>query len=116
MGTVLGLVLDLGVDGSVLVLSKCLDNQLCFAPKHLGSVLVWNKLIDLNRVLENLENLQYRVKSGKFGHQVNSDIHLQTVEIQMSRLIRIFTVCLVNLFFYSNNLNMKQTRSLSQFT
>ena len=45
-----------------------------------------------------------RVKSGKFGRQVNSDIHLQTVEIQkrrllMSRLIRIFTVCLVNLFF-----------------
>ena len=42
-----------------------------------------------------------RVKSGKFGHQVNSDTRLQTVEIQMrrllmSRLIRIFTVCLVN--------------------
>ena len=47
--------------------------------------------------------LDPRVK-GKFGHQVNSDIRLQTVEIQMrrllmSRLIRIFTVCLVNLFF-----------------
>ena len=45
-----------------------------------------------------------RVKSGNFGHQVNSDIHLQTVDIQMrrllmSRLIRIFTACLVNLFF-----------------
>ena len=44
-----------------------------------------------------------RVKSGKFGHQVNLDTRLQTVEIQMrrllmSRLIRIFTVCLVNLF------------------
>ena len=44
-----------------------------------------------------------RVKSGKFRHQVNSDTHLQTVEIQMrrllmSRLIRIFTVCLVILF------------------
>ena len=43
-----------------------------------------------------------RVKSGKCGHQVNLDT--QTVEIQMrrllmSRLIRIFTVCLVNLFF-----------------
>ena len=74
MGTVLGLVLDLGVDGSVLVQSKCLDNQMCFTPKHLGSVLVWNRLIGLNRVLETLENLQYRVKSGKFGHQVNSDI------------------------------------------
>ena len=52
--------------------------------------------------------LQYsflnRVKSDKFGHQINSDTRLQTVEIQMrrllmSRLIRIFTVCLVNLFF-----------------
>ena len=44
-----------------------------------------------------------RVKSGSSGHQVDSDIHLKTVEIQMrrllmSRLIRI-TVCLVNLFF-----------------
>ena len=29
----------------------------------------------------------YRVKSGTFGHQVNSDIHLQTVEIQMRRLL-----------------------------
>ena len=38
-----------------------------------------------------------RVKSGNFGHQVNSDIHFQTVEI---RLIRIFTVCLVNLVFF----------------
>ena len=46
-----------------------------------------------------------KVKSGKFGHQVNSDTYLQTVEIQMrrllmSRLIRIFTVCLVNLFLF----------------
>ena len=45
-----------------------------------------------------------RVKSGNFGHRVNSDKHLQTVKIQMrrllmSRLIRIFIVCLVNLFF-----------------
>ena len=42
----------------------------------------------------------YRVKSGNFGQQVNSDIPLQTVEIQMrrllmSRLIWISTVCLV---------------------
>ena len=41
---------------------------------------------------------------GKVGHQVNSDSRLQTVEIQMrqllmSRLIRIITVCSVNLFF-----------------
>ena len=45
-----------------------------------------------------------RVKSGIFGHQVNSDTHLQTMEIQMrrllmSRLIKIFTACLANLFF-----------------
>ena len=51
-----------------------------------------------------IKMLRYRIKSGKFGHQVNSDAHLQTVEIQlrrllMSRIIRIFTVCLVNLFF-----------------
>ena len=44
------------------------------------------------------------VKSSKFGHQVSSDTRLQIVEIQMrrllmSRLIRIFTVCLGNLFF-----------------
>ena len=28
-----------------------------------------------------------RVKSGKFGHQVNSDTDLQTVDIQMRRLL-----------------------------
>ena len=55
-----------------------------------------------------------RIKSDNFGHQVNSDIYLQTVEIQMrrllmSRLIRIFTACLVNFFFHSNDQNMKQT-------
>ena len=46
-----------------------------------------------------------RVKSGKFGHQVNLDTRLQIVEIQMrrllmSRLIGIFTVCLDNLFLF----------------
>ena len=45
---------------------------------------------------------RYRVKSGNFGHQVNSE---QTVKIQMkwllmSRLIRIFTVCLVIFFIF----------------
>ena len=45
-----------------------------------------------------------RVKSSKFGHQVNSDTRLQTVEIQMrrllmSRLIRIFTVCVSYFLF-----------------
>ena len=53
--------------------------------------------------LPQMHRLLTRVKSGKFGHRVNSDTHLQTVEIQMrrllmSRLIRIFTVCLVKLF------------------
>ena len=62
-----------------------------------------------DRAMSNLEvGIMYlqsmRVKSGNFGHQVNSDIHLQTVEIQMRRLlmsrpIRIFTICLVTLFF-----------------
>ena len=54
-----------------------------------------------------LQKYNGRVKSGNFGHQVNSDIRLQTVEIQMrrlllSRLIGIFTVCLVNLFYSDN--------------
>ena len=77
--------------------------------------------------LDNLTMFTYQqsflcmVKSGNLGHQVNSDIHLQIVEILMrrllmSRLIRIFTVCFISLFFYSKNLKMKQTRSLSKFT
>ena len=50
--------------------------------------------------------LNNRVKAGNFGQRVNSDIHMQTVKLQMrrllmSRLIRIFTVCLVNLIFIS---------------
>ena len=58
----------------------------------------------LTYVSINHDKLRFRVKYGKFGHQVNSDTHLQTVEIQMrrlpmSRLIRIATVCLVNIFF-----------------
>ena len=59
-----------------------------------------------------------RVKSCNFGHHVNSDIQLQTVEILMRRLlmsslIRIYTVCLVYLFLF---LIMKQqTRLLSDF-
>ena len=47
--------------------------------------------------LFQVNNRNSRVKSGNFGHQVNSDIHLQTVEIQMRRLF----ICLV--IFYSNN-------------
>ena len=46
-----------------------------------------------------------KIKSGKFGRRVNSDTDLQTVIIQMrrllrSRLIRIFTACLGNLFLF----------------
>ena len=41
-----------------------------------------------NRVLNGYTVFLYltRVKSGNFGHQVNSDIHLKTVEIQMRRV------------------------------
>ena len=55
--------------------------------------------------LDQYKRTEGRVKSGKVGHLVNSDTPLQTVEILMrrilmSRLIRIFTVCLVNLFLF----------------
>ena len=51
---------------------------------------------------------RYWVKSGNSGHHLNSNKHLKTVKIQMrrllvSRLIRIFTVCLVYLLFHSSN-------------
>ena len=54
--------------------------------------------------LPGMKGDQGRVKSGNFGHQVYSDILLQTVKIPMrwllmSRLIRIFIVCSCNLFF-----------------
>ena len=47
-----------------------------------------------------------------FGHRVNSDIQI----CNQWKSIRIFTVCLVSLCFYSNNQNIKQTWSLSEFT
>ena len=40
-----------------------------------------------------------RVKSGNFGQRLSSEIHLQTVEIQMRHLIRISTFFLVNIVF-----------------
>ena len=66
-----------------------------------------------SKMMKNVFLSTISAKSGKFGHQVTLDTHLQTVEIQMrrlfmSRLIRIFTVCLVN-YFYSNNWTMKQS-------
>ena len=58
------------------------------------------KLVDGRQISRKYKiHTNARVKSGNFGHQVNSDKHLQTVEILMSRLIRILTVCFVNLFF-----------------
>ena len=55
----------------------------------------------------NVLHFVSEIKLGNFGHQVNPDIHLQIVKIQMkrllmSRLIRIFTVCLV-IFIPSRN-------------
>ena len=61
----------------------------------------------------------HRVKSSKFGHLVNSDTHLQTVIIQMrrllmSRLIRVFTDNLGNLYLFQY---LKyETKSLSEFS
>ena len=63
--------------------------------------------------------------SGNFGQWVNSDIHLQTVKIQMSGmrrlLIRIFTDCLVNSFLfqwfsYEGNKIAVQIKWVSEFT
>ena len=51
------------------------------------------------RIGKSIAQVSVRVKLGKFGHQENSDTHLQTVEIQMSRPTRIFTVCLAYLIF-----------------
>ena len=69
----------------------------CICPIKKSARLVWAWSNTFTTFL-------FRVKSGNFGHQVNSDIHLQTLEIQMrrllmSRLIRLFTVCLDNWFF-----------------
>ena len=83
---------------------------------HSVSTLVLPPLFDL-KVAEYIG-----FKSGKFGHQVNSDTYLQTMEIQMrrllmSRLIRIFTVCLVNLFFISiTEVWLSEFSCLSEYT
>ena len=51
--------------------------------------------------------------TGKFGHTfANSGNPDETAPY----LIRIFTVCLVGYYFYFNNYNINQTRSLSEFT
>ena len=40
-------------------------------------------MLENSNFLENLDLSSIRVKSGNLGHPVNSDIHLQTVEIQI---------------------------------
>ena len=66
-----------------------------------------------------------KVNSSNFGHQVESDIHLQTVEIKMrrrllmSRLIRIFTVLVYfSITWLKNETNKVAVRIswLSEFT
>ena len=73
-------------------------------------------MLENSNFLGNLNLSSIRVKSGSFGCQVISDIHLQTVEIQMRRLLMssLITICLVYLMFYSKIL--KNEWSLSQFT
>ena len=51
----------------------------------MGRSLV-HKILSMT-VLKSHELVPIRVKAGNFGRQVNSDIHLQTVEIQMRRLL-----------------------------
>ena len=63
--------------------------------------------------------LSIRVKSCNFELQVNSDIHLQTVDIQMRRLcissgFSLFAVQFLY-FFIQKIKQMEQTRSLSEF-
>ena len=70
------------------------------------SVLIW-----VQTVCKGSSSNNTRLKSGNFGHQVNSDIHLQTVEIQIRRLINGTAPydphqdfhCLLVVVFYSNN-------------
>ena len=46
-----------------------------------------------------LVHVRVRVKSGKFGHTFANSGNPDETALLKSRLIRIFTVCLVNLFF-----------------
>ena len=80
----------------------CLLGRKDLLVRVVQNVFIWHlhRLVPTNKKSAT----SYMVKSDNLGHQVNSDIHLQTVDIQMrrllmSRLIRNFTVCLVNLFF-----------------
>ena len=44
-----------------------------------------------------------RLKLGNFGHRLNSDIHMQTVEILMRRLLMSISLFVLLIYFYSNN-------------
>ena len=70
------------------------------------SILIWNKTLR-----------SYRVKLGSFGHQVNSDIHLQTVEIQMRYAVSSgFSLFAYLIYVLFQSSNMKRTTSLSEFS
>ena len=58
---------------------------------------------DQTKIYLALNSFKCGVKSGNLRHEVKSDIHLQTVEMLMRRLIKsglikIFTVCIVSFF------------------
>ena len=48
-----------------------------------------------------------RVKSGNFGYQVNSDIHLQTLKIHMRRLSQAFHCLLSSFLPITNNVAIR---------
>ena len=69
---------------------------------------------------ENINILLYRVKSGTFEHQVNSDTHFansvnpdETAPYEPSHQDSYLLLSLFNL--YSNHSKIKETRSLSEF-
>ena len=79
----------------------CLRFVIVAFPDHTNLLFLSNFRVK-STGLQRVNKKNSTVKSRNFGHRVNSGMHLQTVEIQtrrlfMSRLIRIFTVCLVGL-------------------
>ena len=82
--------------------------SLIWRPEYIHCRIVYTPVVrgGLGMGMESVE-MTYSLLSN-FEHQVNSDLHLQTVKIQMrrllmSRLIRNFNVSLVKLVSYSNN-------------
>ena len=71
--------------------------------KYLSDIQICEQLWLRQACTSACSESRNRVKSGNFGHQVKSDIHLQTVEIQMRRLIRIFTVCYSIYFLFQKS-------------